>query len=282
MKIRSWMVGLCVLAATPGLPALGANLNGFMPQAGEGAVALSYSTESYDHFYRGTTRVANPPFLGEVTTESLSLWARYGFTDRFAIVGTLDYVDTSGDGSSGFADSGISDLTALGLFRLWEAPAGAGHQSLTGGIGLRVPVGDYEGDAPVSLGDDSTDGLARLVYQFQQGGFYVSQQIGYDLRGSDVPDGYPLHTEVGYSFPAGTYSTTLNLFYTRYFADDGTDIGDAGFTFPSNREEYERVGAKAYFRLAQGFGISAQGYTALDGRNTGDSTGFSLGVVAGF
>lgn len=275
MKIRSWMVCVCLLAA---LPALGTNLNGFMPKAGEGTVALSYSTESYDHFWRGTTRVSNPPFLGEVTTESVSLWMRYGLSDRFAVVGSLDYVDASGDGSSGFSDSGISDLVALGLYRLWES----GPSSLTGGLGIRVPVGDYAGDAQVSLGDDSTDALARLVYQYHQGGFYFSQQVGYDLRGSDVPDGYPLHTEIGYSFPAGSYSTTLNLFYTRYVADDGTDIGDAGFTFPSNREEYERVGAKAYFRFARGFGVSARYYTALDGRNTGDSSGFSLGVVAGF
>jgi hypothetical protein len=279
MKIRSWMICLAVVAA---LPALGADLNGFLPRAGEGTVALSYTLEGYDEFFRGTTEVSNPPGLGEVETWSASLWMRYGFSDRFAVVADVAYVDSSGDGTAGFAESGVADLVALGLYRLWQGQSGAGRHSLTGGLGFRVPVGDYVGDAPVSLGDDSSDALARLVYQYDRAGFYVSQQIGYDLRGSDVPDGYPLHTEVGYSFPPGSYTATLNLFYTRYLADDGSDIGDPGFTFTGNREEYERVGAKAFLRLSPGFGVSAQGYTTLDGRNSGNSSGFSLGVVAGF
>ena len=282
MRDTTWKVMTVVVTTTAlaaGLlvaPAAHAyDMNGFMPAAGEGAVALSFSSESYDHFYRGETKVATPPFLGEVTTETVTLWGRYGLTDRIALVANLPYVDVEGDGRDRLGDSGIGDLTALVKIRL--ADFGGGN-TLTGGLGIRSDVGGYQGDAPVSLGDASTDGLFRLVYQFQRGGFYVSQQVGYDLRGSDVPDGYPLYTELGYTFGR----TTLNAFYSQYFADGGTDIGDAGFTFPSNREEYQRIGGKAYVRFAGGFGVSASAFTTLDGRNTGDSSGFSVGGVATF
>jgi hypothetical protein len=272
MKLWRWSVGLAVLVAAP---AFGYDMNGFMPAAGEGAVALSFTTEGYDQFWAGETKVDPPAGLGEVDTQSVTLWGRYGFTDRLAVIANLPYVDTEGDGFAGLEDSGVSDLTALLQARLVDF--GGGH-TLTGAAGVRTDVGDYEGDAPVSLGDASTDLLLRLVYQFQSGGFYLSQQVGYDSRSDEVPDGVPLHTEVGYTFGR----TTVNGFYTRYIADGGTDIGDPGFTFPSNQEEYERVGGKAYVRLGGGFGLSAGAYTTLDGRNTGDATGVSVGGVVTF
>jgi hypothetical protein len=272
---RRLRIGVWTLAAGLVVPAAhGYDMNGFMPAAGEGALALSFSSEGYDEFWAGETKVSPPAGLGEVDTQSLTLWGRYGFTDRIAVVANLPYVDTEGDGLAGFEDSGISDLTALVQVRL--ADFGGGH-SLTGAAGVRTDVGGYEGDAPVSLGDASTDALLRLVYQLQRGGFYFSQQVGYDLRGEDVPDGLPLHTELGYTFGR----STVNAFYTRYIADDGTDIGDPGFTFPSNQEDFERAGAKVYFRLGGTFGVTASAYTTLDGRNTGDSTGISVGGVFG-
>lgn len=276
----TWMgwlrIGAAVIVAWMAAPAADAyDMNGFMPAAGEGAVALSFTVEGYDEFWRGDRRVPTPPVLGEVETRSFTFWGRYGFTDRVAVVANLPYVGTEGDGTAKFRDSGISDLTALVKVRL--ADFGGGH-TLTGAAGVRTDVGDYEGDAPVSLGDASTDGLFRLVYQFQRGAFFASQQVGYDLRDGDPPNGVPLHTEVGYTFGR----TTVNAFYSRYLADGGTDIGDAGFTFPSNEEEYERVGGKVYLRLGGRFGLSGSAYTTLDGRNTGDASGFSAGGVVTF
>ncbi|HLE84259.1 MAG TPA: hypothetical protein VJG13_07955, partial [Thermoanaerobaculia bacterium] len=48
-----------VLAAALLLPAAAAamNLNGFLPARGEGAVAVSYTAESYDEFWAGETKV---------------------------------------------------------------------------------------------------------------------------------------------------------------------------------------------------------------------------------
>jgi hypothetical protein len=255
------------------------DLNGFFPEAGSIDVALSFTQESYDEFWRGTTLVSNPG-VGEVETASTSLWARYGLTDRLALVATLAYVDADSDGTMGFKDSGVQDLSALVVYRMLHRETGGGRfrHTLAGGLGVRTDVGSYEADAPVSLGDGTTDGLVRLIYQFETGAFYLSQQVGYDLRGGDVPDGVPLYTELGYTFGR----VTASAFYSNYSADGGTDIGDPGFTFPSNQEEFERAGLRAFVRLNDRFGLSAAAFTTLDGRNTGDSTGGSLGIVVSY
>lgn len=254
------------------------DLNGFLPAAGEGAAALSYSTESYDEFWAGDTKVPAPGGLGEVETDTISLWFRWGFTDRFSVVGNVPYVDVSTDGTEGFEDDGVGDAELLALFRALDVSSGNANHRLVAGVGVRTPVQNYVADAPVSLGDGSTDLLLRLVYQLEVGGFYLSQQVGYDSRGDDVPDTFPLFTEAGYTVGRVTGS----LFYSRLFADGGTDIGEPGFTFPSNEEEYSRAGGKVYARFTDALGASVAGFTTLDGKNTGDTTGFSAGVVLNF
>ena len=272
-RVCAFAVAAFAAAAPSFGPTAALDVNGFLPAAGTGDVAISYTSEGYDEFWVGTTKVSDPG-VGEVDIQSLSVWGRWGFTDRFAVVANLPYVDADSDGLGGFSDSGIQDLSALGLFRFWES----GPHSLTGGAGVRTDVGDYEPNLPVDLGDGTTDALFRLVYQFNNGPFYVSQQVGYDSRGGDAPDGFPLYTEAGYTVGRWTFGG----WYQHYEADGGTDIGDPGFTFPSNREEFQRVGAKVYARATSRWGFSVAGFTTLDGRNTGDTTGFSAGLVAGF
>lgn len=271
-------LGVWVVLASAALPAGAADLNGFFAKAGEGDLALSLSTESYDHFWLGTRLTSVPP-VGKVTTKSASLWMRYAFTDRFQVVADLSYVDVDSNGTGGFADKGLQDVTAFAMYRLFESESAGGvRQSLSVAAGIRTPLSNYVGDAPVSLGDAGTDGLLRLVYQVEVGSFYASQQIGFDARGDDPPNGFPLYTELGYTFGRAT----VGGFYIDYIADGGSDIGDPGFTFPGNQEELQRVGAKAYVRLTERIGASASGFKTLEGRNTGDTTGVSIGLVTHF
>lgn len=262
------------LALCLAVPSYAFDINGFLPAAGEGDVAVSYTAEGYDHFWVGETKVSDPG-VGEVEINSLSVWFDYGFTDRIALVANLPHVDADSDGLGGFEDSGLQDLSALVKVRLLSSGGGGtARQSLVGAVGVRTPASDYEANLPVDLGDGSTDALLRLVYQVEAGAFYFSQQVGYDIRGEDAPDGYPLYTEIGYTFGR----VTVNGFLSVLVADDGTDIGDPGFTFPSNREEYQRLGAKVYARLTDRVGLSVAGFDTLDGRNTGETSGLSAGL----
>jgi hypothetical protein len=252
------------------------DLNGFMPAKGEGTVALSYTSEGYDEFWVGDFKVSDPG-VGEVEIDTISLWARYGITDRIALVANVPYVDATSDGLGGFEDSGAQDLSALVTFRALAGGSSVQHRLVVGG-GFRTPLSDYEANLPVDLGDGTTDVLLRLVYQLEVNGFYASQQVGYDLRGDEAPDGLSLYTEAGYSWPR----LTVNAFYLVYDADGGTDIGDPGFTFPSNQDETERFGAKVHVRFAEAIGAYVAMFDTLDGRNSGDTSGVSAGFTFGF
>lgn len=264
---------LTLMVAGLGAPLYAMDINGFLPSRGHGDLAVSYTSEGYDEFWVGETKVSDPG-VGEVEIDSISVWTQWGLLDDLAIVANLPYIDASSDGLGGFEDSGLQDLSVLLKYRFLSS----GPHSLVGGAGVRTAVQDYEANLPVDLGDNTTDVMLRLVYQFHNQNFYISQQVGYDFRSDEAPDDVPLYTEIGFT----TGRVTWGGYYSQLIANDGTDIGDPGFTFPSNQEEYSKAGAKLYARLTDRFGLSATYFATLDGRNTGDSDGFSLGAVFGF
>ncbi|MBI3258036.1 MAG: hypothetical protein HYZ54_00920, partial [Ignavibacteriae bacterium] len=81
---------LPVMASSQGM------IDGFMRGAGKGVVALSYSTESYKEFYKGTNLVSEPN-LGTISTQSVSLFAAVGLLDQLDVIVSLPYVTTSAD-----------------------------------------------------------------------------------------------------------------------------------------------------------------------------------------
>jgi hypothetical protein len=251
-------------------------LTGFLQPSGQGALSITHTFESYDEFWMGDTKVSDPG-VGRVETGSLSLWLEWGLHERVTLVGSLAYVDASSDGAGGFGESGLQDRAVLAKISIAELAAGNLHHRLLAALGVRSPASGYEDNIPVDIGDGSTDGLFRLLYLLQASPFYFSQQAGFDVRGEDAPDGIPLYSEVGVT----ERGLTASGFYSGYLADGGTDIGDPGFTFPSNGDEFHRIGGKLYYRLTDSFGLSAAYFHTLDGRNAGESKGFSSGITIG-
>lgn len=252
------------------------DLNGFFPAPGDTQIALSYSSESWDEFWRGNQKVPTPPALGKADIRTFSLWMRHGITERLALVATLPYVDAEADGTAGFDESDLQDLEVLVKVRLAVFDRGAGGRHvLAAAAGLRTPASDYEANLPLDVGDGTTDALLRFVYQFEQGRFFVSQQVGFDLRSEDAPNNFPFYTELGYRTGRVTWIGS----FSSLWADGGTDIGDPGFTFPSNQEEYQRYAVRLYARFTDRLGLTAGGFGTLDGRNAADTSGFFLGLV---
>jgi hypothetical protein len=270
------LLATCWLTLAPA--ALAGDLTGFLPAAGTGNLAISYTDESYDEFYRGTEKVSTPGVLGEITTRSTSLWFNWGLTDRLALVVDAAVVNVDSDGTGGLEDSGPQNLTAQLAYRLWSRSDGATRHSLVGAVGVQTPLEGYVANAPVARGDNTTDGLLRLVYLLQHDSFYWSQQVGYDLRDGDAPDGVPIYTELGWS----TGRLTWILWHSLYIADSGTDIGQPGFTFPSNQEEFQRLGAKAVARFGDRWSGFVGVFDTIDGRNSGDASGASIGLIFHF
>jgi hypothetical protein len=259
-------------ALDPVVPGDG-TLDGAIPERGHGTFALTLAHGDFREFWVGDTRVEDPG-VGKVDHDMLTLALEWGMTDDLALAVHAAYVDASSDGLGRFEDSGPQDLSALLEWRFVHS----GPHSLLVAAGVRTPISDYESNLPVDLGDHTTDLLLRLAYGYDSGAFSFSQQVGFDKRGSDAPDGFPLYTELGYT--AGPVS--LAGFYEVLIVNDGTDIGDPGFTFPSNREEHTRVGASIGGKVGGRFELSAGYFTTLDGRNAGDEKGYTLGAAVTF
>jgi hypothetical protein len=267
-------IAAVMLAALCGAPAAAfdpltrneGSLDGTLPAAGRGEVTLAFSAQDFDEFWVGETKVTDPG-VGTVEFDVLSLELEWGFTDDLAVAVALAQVDASSDGLGRFGDSGLQDITALLEYRLLAA----GPHSLLIAGGVRTPAGDYESNLPVDLGDHTTDLMGRVVYGYHRGAFTFSQQLGIDHRSDDAPDGYPFYTELG--FAPGRLE--LVVWYRRLLVNDGSDIGDPGFTFPGNREESSRLGVEVSGRLGGRLSLGAGYFTTLDGRNTGDMEGVS-------
>ncbi|HEY3175524.1 MAG TPA: hypothetical protein VGK94_07155 [Candidatus Polarisedimenticolia bacterium] len=252
------------------------DLNGFLREKGRGDVALSFTWERYEKFWVGDTRVQDPG-VGNVTTRSLSLWFAYGLTDRFTVIGDIPLIDTKGDGLGGFEERDIQDLTLLLAGRIVSFGDRV-RSELIGAAGVRSDPFGYEANMPVDVGDGTDDWLFRVVYQLRWRQFYFSQQVGYDLRDNDAPDGLPFYTEIGQTWGP----VTATGYCSKYIANGGTDIGDPGFTFPSNGDEFLRFGARVYGKVTDHFGLAGGLFRTRTGRNTGDTNGYSGGVVVSF
>ena len=248
---------LVAVAALWALPSQASgDINGFLREKRHGDVAFSFSDESFDRFWLGSTKV-DVPNGGDFKTRSLSLWVAYGITDNLTVTADLPYVDAE---SNRFASIGST--------------GGAKHEFL-GGFGIRTIASNYDVPGPVDIGDGTADWLFRFVYQLTYKRFYFSQQAGFDLRSGAAPNGFPFYTEAGWTQGPATYSAL----YSRLDARGGTDIGAPNFlTFPGNKKEYQRLGGKAFVRLTDVIGVSGMAYTTLTGRNVGDSSGFSVGI----
>lgn len=260
-----------VLASPLHIAAL--DLNGSFPGAGRGTFSLAQTQESYDEFWVGSIKVSEP-MLGEIENSSTSLHMIWGLRDDLALEAGLARITSEADGPAALEESGLQDLELLLKYRFWNSK----NHALVVALGGRTPLESYLADGPVSIGDGTTDFLARLIYQFESNSWAFSQQVGFDVRGDDAPDGIPLFTEVAYSLSR----LELSLGYSHYIADGGTDIGQPGFTFPSTGDEYQRLRLKLFSRLTEDLGLSVCGFSTLDGRNVGEAEGFSFGLSYGF
>lgn len=257
------------------------DMNGFVQQAGHGDVALSYTTEHYDHFWFGPTRlkVPGPPSSADVNTDSLSVWVAYGITDDLTLVANLPWIRSDGTTSFGLKEEDFQDFSVYGKYRFLSLGSGDIRNDFVAAAGVRTNVTDYENNvSPVNIGDGTTDGLFSVIYQFNWRGLYASQQVSYAVRGADAPNNLAWYTEAGYT----CHRVTFTGWYSVQDSRGGTDIGDPGFTFPSNRKDYQRIGAKLYGRVSDTLGFFGGYFWTLDGRNVGDASGWSAGLNISF
>jgi len=245
---------------------------GFLRGMGHLDIALSYGLDTYDEFWIGDDKIDDAPF-GRVTRQYVSLYAAYGLTDEIdlGLNGSYVYVDTD----HVFDDEdALQDLTTFARVRLGSHRLGSATLNVLAAPGIKVPMTHYEDNSVTAVGDGQVDlhlrGIVQLVFD---GGAYVAIETGYDFRFDSPPDEVPINFTGGFTFDR----ITISGFASRIESLGGYDIGEG--PFPGVQEEYWRLGGGVYWRLTESLGLTARGWTTLDGKNTGDVNGFSVGMV---
>ena len=272
LQLVSTVAAAVVVAATS---ASAQGDNGFLRGAGKTDVALTYTSESYDHFWVGNQRVKDPG-VGEITRESLSLYVAHGLTDDMDVVMAAAYVDAENDGFGAFDDE--RQLQDLSLGVKWRA----GGSDLLGGRlsyllapSVKVPMTHYESNNPTAIGDGQVDVRARGILHYQSpNGFFAAVETGFDYRAEGPPNETLVNVSLGQTF---FNRVTVSPFLTITNSIHGKNIGQDDF--PAVEEDIERLGVSLYGRVNDQVGVTLGWKNTLDGRNTGDLTGWWLGVV---
>ena len=264
-------------------------LSGFMQGKNGGGVSFSFTNEHYKKVFLFPDEIDETPIYKSVTTNSFNIYGTYGFSDKLDVIFNVPFVQTFGNANRevlndlGFA-SGKDGAQDLSAFLKYEF-AKKGDISLQGSFGVTTPMSDYKVDqgleSIVAIGNRATTFNAiGLAHYKNSNGLFVSGQLGYSLRSTDVPDAVLSQVKVGYA---------SNRFYIDGYVGNqtstgGVDILRNGFTgnFPATKVNYTRVGGTIYAPVDPNIGLSIGGGGILDGRNVGKSYYATFGLTYNF
>jgi hypothetical protein len=294
-KTMRWLI----LAAAAGASSAAAQTvdDGFMmPKRTLGAGVL-YAHESWDQYWEGTLKRTNGN-IGSLTTQSIVSMIGYGLTDRLGLIATLPYIRTHA--SQGVLNdmSGFQDLTVAAKFRLLTSgPTSRGTFNAFVVGTAAIPVSDYTPDFyPLSIGTGGGRTSARLTANFQSNAaWFVSASSAYTFcanvrlnRNSYYTNGQLYMTNevampnvLNNTFSAGIdrgrWRFPLSLTQQRTLG--GGDIRRQDMPFVSNRMDFVKLDGGVMYSLPKDFSVQIGAGRVLSGRNVGQSTTFTSGLV---
>jgi hypothetical protein len=261
-----------------------------------------YGHDRWDEYWEGELKRENLN-VGTVTTKTLGWMGTYGVTDKLNVIAMAPYVWTKASGGTLKGQSGVQDLTIAAKWNALDVPfTRHGNLRTVAAVSAGVPLTDYVPDLlPLSIGINSKRVSTRLTLSWQaKKGIFVNATGAYTWRDNltlDRPayftDGQQFLTDqvqlpdvVDYSFSAGYFSPRFHLpiSFTQQITRGGGDIRRQDMPFPSNRMNSSRVGAMAmyYLPMNRNLALRASGSRAVSGRNTGESTMLTAGVMYTF
>jgi len=269
-------------------------VDGFFNKKGSATISLSYSYSDYSDFYVGKEKVSPVPAHEKVSQDIYNLYLNYALTDKIQLIANLPYIQAEGEGvadpiNGTTEQKDLHDLSIAAKWSPYRSNFSGGYVDYIVATSVAIPLG-YEPNGILSIGSGATAIDGKVGIHFQTNfGFFTTLFAGYSFRGDaddefgvvdgdfDVPDATVFSGKIGYA---------ASKIYLDAWADinssvDGVDIGGPGFVgnFPETRVSYARIGADVYVPITSLIGINAGFGTVVDGRNIGDFTFFTSGVV---
>ncbi|WP_035085453.1 transporter [Aquimarina latercula] len=270
-------------------------VSGFYPQKNELTIAPSYSYKQYDRFYRGNELTdGNPAGLGAISSYIVNLYGEYGITNWLSASLNMPYIfieSENGEPDPVQGTSSVEGIQDLSIFikgRILEKNVKSlGRLGLGAAVGASIPVGNYEAEGVLSLGNNANSIHANVLAQLTTNvNFFTELQYGYSLKDNsdfDVPNAQVYGIKIGY-FNSHFY-THVQLAVQDSM--DGLDIGTPEFVeaggpraLPQTEVDYTNLNLNLYIPLYKNeIGVSTAYNHNLDGRNFNKETSFSFGLV---
>jgi hypothetical protein len=258
-----------------------------------------YGHDSWDHYWEGTLERVNGN-IGTVTTQSVTMAANYGVTNRLDLIINVPYIWTNASEGVLHGQAGFQDLALAAKFKFISIPVS--HFGAVRAIAVlsgTLPMTDYTPDLqPLSLGTNSKTISGRMTLNYLGNrGLYLNGTAAYTFRANVTLDRPYYYTNgqlyfsnqvampnlFNYGVSVGYRKNDLSLLgdFSVQQARGGGDIRPQDTPFVSNRTNYSHAGATIKVpvpklkHLQYWFIYS----NTFQGRNVGQSNTFTTGLM---
>jgi len=261
-----------------------------------------YAHDSWNQYWEGTLKRSNGN-VGTVTTRSISPMVGYGVTGRFSVMAVLPYVWTEASQGTLRGLSGVQDLTVAAKYRLLTTePSEHGAFSAFLAGTAAIPMSNYTPDfLPLSIGTAGGRAAGHLTLNFQStSAWFANASAAYTWcsnvklnRSSYYTNGNLYMTNqvampnvVDYALTAGIDLAhwRIPLTFVQQRTLGGGDIRRQDVPFVSDRFDFARLDGSVMYRLnvPKDVALRVGAAHVLNGRNVGQSTAFTTGVLYAF
>ena len=294
----SRMLRWSILAMVSALPAAAQTMDyGSMLPKGTLGLGVFYAHDSWDQYWEGTLKRTNGN-IGTLTTQSMTMVTGYAVTDRLGLTAALPYVWTHASQGVLHEMSGFQDLALGARFRLLSSgPGRYGTFGASIAVVAALPTSDYTPDFyPLSIGTAGRRAAGHLTLDFRSNSaWFANASASYMWcsnvklnRSSYYTDGQLYLTNevvmpnvLNYTLNAGVVLGRLRIpvSLVQQRTLGGGDIRRQDMPFVSNRMDFVKLGGGLMYGLPKNVSISLAAARALTGRNVGQSTTFTSGLV---
>ena len=291
------VAGLVMAGSAPALHAQSIT-DGIMMPRRTLCTGFLYDRDQWTEYWEGTLQRDNLN-IGTLTTQSVTWVNTYGVTDTINVLAMVPYVWTHASAGTLRGQDGFQDLTVALKVNAFTASLGPGALKAFAVGSLATPLGDYTPDFyPLSLGSASQRASARLTLNYTtRHGLYLNGTGAYTWRDNvtldrstyftdgqlfysnevAMPDVYDYTFSIGYS----KGRTLIPISYSKQVTRGGSDIRRQDMPFVSNRMNASRLDASVLYYLpgVEDLGVRFAATHTLSGRNVGQSTIFSAGLL---
>jgi hypothetical protein len=293
------LLAFLLLASSPAALRAQTIEDGVMMPKANLCTGVLYTNDRWEEYWEGTLKRVNGN-IGTITTQSLTWVGNYGVTDRLNVIAMVPYVWTEASQGVLHGQDGFQDLSVAVKYNLLETAftkVGSLRTIVVASAGM--PIGDYTPDFyPLSIGSHSRRLSGRLTLMFQaRKGWFVHGSGAYTWRDNvtldrpayftdgqlylsnevAMPDVFNYVVSAGYMKPG----LQIPISFSQQFTLGGGDIRRQDMPFVSNRMNVSKVDALVMYYLppVKNLAVRVSGTYAVDGRNVGQATTLTAGLL---